>query len=362
MFLGQQEPNIHVVKFRPDGVPDTTFGAGGFVSIECPHCIAKDVVELSDGKFLLAGETNFMVPEQPTDLLLARLNADGSLDTTFGTNGFVFHDLQIEAGRFSDEHLFEIALSPDGGILAAAITGLSTNHINKDANGLLIKFLPNGNLDPSFGFNGFRREPLGTEPTANAASMANISTFANGKIAASFYARVRAANGTDLIEKSILKKYLASGAADDTFSTVNFDSYPVMDIAAAADNGTLTLSGKKLYKYTPGGTLDLSFGASGEVTFPNASFPGFLSLQSSGKIYVTGYKAAQNGRNPGEIYRLWPNGLRDLRFGRSGSVLVRIAPQHTFLGPAFKESDGTLGLTGTVIPNNVHYVRILVAK
>lgn len=362
LMLGQEGDNVHVVKFRPNGTPDPAFGAGGHSDIPCSACLMKDLVELPDGKLLLAGETNFMQPQQPSDLLLARLNASGSLDTTFGTNGFVQHDLPVQSGQFSDEHMREIALLADGSILAAATTDVSTDHINKQCSGLLVKFLADGSLDASFGTGGFSRTVIGDEATSNSSSWANISVFGNGGIAVAFNARIKDTNvPSGFFQRAILRKYHASGQSDVAFGVKTLDADTINDIAAVGE-GTLMLTFNKLTKFDANGQLDATFGTNGTFTFPSQSFPGFLSVQPSGKIYVTGDKVVQNGLNPGQVFRFWPNGMRDLRFGRSGEATINIDHQHLYLGPAFIENNGTLALTGTLAPNNVYYLRLKVQR
>ncbi|MBX7062146.1 MAG: hypothetical protein K1X52_10840 [Pyrinomonadaceae bacterium] len=364
IVIGQSGNNIQVVKIRPDGTPDTAFGSGGFSTIPCSPCLMKDLVELPDAKLLLAGETNFMQPQQPSDLLLARLNANGSLDTTFGTNGFVQHDLPVGSGQFSDEHIGEIALLPNGSIIAAGMTSVSTDHINKQSNGLIIKFLPDGSLDSSFGSGGFVRTIMGDEPTQNAQSFANIATFSNGRIAVAFSAVVRNPNEpTSFIQKAVLTKYLGDGQGDTSFGTRTFDNNIIYDIAATSDDGTMALLQGNLQKFGTDGQLDTAFGTAGVVSFPQNSRPNFISIQPSGKFYVSGFKIVPEGNwNPGEIFRFWANGQRDLRFGRSGATLVNINHQNIYLGPTFIEANGSIALTGTLVPNNVVYIRLKIQK
>ena len=58
----------------------------------------------ADGRIVLVGENNFSV---------GRLNADGSLDTTFGTNGSVFTPLGDSSGTTA------VSILKDGRIIAA---------------------------------------------------------------------------------------------------------------------------------------------------------------------------------------------------------------------------------------------------
>jgi uncharacterized delta-60 repeat protein len=78
-----------IVRFLQNGAVDTTFGSNGYVSATLPtgywFDIRKMIVQ-ADGKFVLLGLANGLTN-------LVRFNADGSLDTAFGTSGFVIEAL-----------------------------------------------------------------------------------------------------------------------------------------------------------------------------------------------------------------------------------------------------------------------------
>ena len=73
--------NFALVRLNEDGSFDTTFGTNGISHITTSeNDVAETISLLDDGKILLAGyrENNFTI---------AKFNADGSIDTTFGVNG-----------------------------------------------------------------------------------------------------------------------------------------------------------------------------------------------------------------------------------------------------------------------------------
>jgi uncharacterized delta-60 repeat protein len=101
-------PQFSVLRFRPDGSPDSTFGTAGRTDVVFApgwghNC--HDAVLYDDGRILLAGE-GF------SRAALARLLPDGSMDATFAPDGKFWSD-QPNTG------LFSVALLPDGKILAA---------------------------------------------------------------------------------------------------------------------------------------------------------------------------------------------------------------------------------------------------
>jgi uncharacterized delta-60 repeat protein len=74
-------PRFGIARYLPDGSLDPTFGEGGKVRTHfTDRSVARDVALTRDGKILVAGSVG-------GDFALARFNRDGSLDTSFGTDG-----------------------------------------------------------------------------------------------------------------------------------------------------------------------------------------------------------------------------------------------------------------------------------
>ncbi|WP_437297855.1 delta-60 repeat domain-containing protein [Sorangium sp. So ce426] len=86
-----------------------------------------------------------------SDFLVVRLDADGLLDTTFGEDGFAL------AGLAGGEAV-DMALMPDGRIVVAGNVGQGAN-----SQPTLVRFLPDGALDPTFGDKGVQALYLGEE-------------------------------------------------------------------------------------------------------------------------------------------------------------------------------------------------------
>jgi hypothetical protein len=77
---------------------------------------ASQVIELSNGNLLVAGSTYGEF--EPLDFLLARLLPDGSLDTSFGTGGFLITDFNT-----SPDECNAVALAGPDLLLTAGSTG-----------------------------------------------------------------------------------------------------------------------------------------------------------------------------------------------------------------------------------------------
>jgi uncharacterized delta-60 repeat protein len=83
--------DIGLARFTSDGTADSRFGTGGRVRINAggDDDEAHELVQQADGKLVLAGATDASGRSQ---MLLARVSADGRLDTSFGSDGFVVLD------------------------------------------------------------------------------------------------------------------------------------------------------------------------------------------------------------------------------------------------------------------------------
>jgi uncharacterized delta-60 repeat protein len=122
---------LGLARFNPDGTPDDTFGSGGVVVTSLPDAPGSVALQ-PDGSILVAGK---QIPVGPGgNLVVVRFNAaDGSLDTSFGTNGV--------AATTGDLFNWDVAmaLEPDGRIVLAG----ESDHFNPSEFGLA-RFLATG--------------------------------------------------------------------------------------------------------------------------------------------------------------------------------------------------------------------------
>ncbi len=89
-----QGTNFGIARFMPDGSLDTDFGSNGKVMLDLDGSsdAARAVHLLSDGKILVAGDGQFFNSGGNGDLVVVRLLADGTLDTSFGDAGIARAD------------------------------------------------------------------------------------------------------------------------------------------------------------------------------------------------------------------------------------------------------------------------------
>jgi uncharacterized delta-60 repeat protein len=109
---------LAIARYNSDGSLDTSFGLGGSVITTYTSSIQAFAVAIeSDGKIVAAGGT---LSPLASDFILARYSSDGSLDASFGTGGFVTTDLFGGNDRATG-----LALQKDGKIVAVGVGGPS---------------------------------------------------------------------------------------------------------------------------------------------------------------------------------------------------------------------------------------------
>jgi len=170
-----------LARYNTDGTLDGTFGAAGqvvtdfgpvFVGSDPTNCalpaadfsgadVAFALALQPDGKLVAAGVST-------GDYALARYNADGSMDTTFGTCGRVITDF---AG--DDATASALVVQPDGKLVAAGRRNLATHPSVS-----LARYAPDGTLDPIFGVGG----RVETEVGGDAEAFALVLQPADGRL------------------------------------------------------------------------------------------------------------------------------------------------------------------------------------
>ena len=270
---------VAVARYRSDGQPDTTFGNGGSVttSFGGNFAAASAVMVQPDGKIVVAGTVDFNpdLPGSGMDFALARYNANGTLDGTFGKGGKVVFDF---FGSFDQANA--AVLQPDGKIIV--VGSASYDSLNQDIGFALARFNTDGSIDLGFG--------------------------SGGKQITDFFGAGAIANGVVLQADG---KFVVAGTASDSATRPN-----ATDIAVA--------------RYNVDGSLDTTFGTGGETAMPfsnSATEQGnALALAADGKIVVTG-AAFKTFATPPDfaLVRYNADGSLDTAFGNGGTITNDIA-------------------------------------
>jgi len=186
-----------VIRLSSDGMIDGSFGPGGYVTTNMGGevSVAASMAIQPDGKIIAAGYT---MTSWICDFAMARYNPDGTLDNSFSSDGMLTTDL----GSVND-HITSIILQPDGKIVAAGGCDDGSSHPDF----ALVRYLPDGTLDNSFGSSGLVITPVTPDNDwANSAMLQH-----DGKIVVAGETN----NGTN--SSSVLVRYLSNGSLDNSF-------------------------------------------------------------------------------------------------------------------------------------------------
>jgi uncharacterized delta-60 repeat protein len=319
----------HIALVASNGALDLTFAANIGTGPDGTGVYGSEVQ--SDGKILIGGDfQNFNgVPRNA----IARLNADGTLDTSFvpGTNPF---------GVSSGAEYFSI--QTDGKILVSG----SFDSVNSRG---VVRLNPDGSLDPGFA-------PVIADVSGYATSIQSDSKI----ILTGIFTQINGADRLGIVRLS------DNGSVDSTFNAGVSRFAQVNGIAIQPDGKTIVaglflyargVARRNIARFNINGTLDTTFdpgtgtGFSGRLSNVIQS----IALQSDGKIVAVGNFGSYDGAPAEGIVRVNSDGSIDPSFDTSA-----LSP---FLEPVFFDvvvlPDGSLVVAGNISPTSGVTRRVL---
>jgi len=329
--------NFALARYNSDGSLDSTFDTDGRVinAIGANDDIANAIALQSNGKTVVAGysDTDASAAEN-RDFAVIRYNTDGSLDSTFSSDGKVTTAIStgydVGAG---------VAIQSNGRIVVAGNTS------NAFA---LVRYNSNGSLDSTFDGDG----RVSTDFGPLSETLWAVALQADGRIVVTG----SISNGTDL--EFIVARYNTNGSLDSTFdgdgkATTNFGE--VGDIArsvAVQTDGKIVVAGNSgldyaVARYNTDGSLDTSFGSGGKVTTDIAASTDTatgVAIQSDGKIVVSGYYYT-GFNNDFALVRYHTDGSLDTTFDGDGIRVFPVAGDDYAYGVAI-QPDGAIVVAG----------------
>ena len=144
-MVGGTFSNFIMARFNADGTLDENFGDSGKVTTPIPGADALGVTEAlavaiqRDGKIVVAGDARTPGPGSRAAIVLVRYDSDGSLDNSFGAGGFVF------GPTFLFGRAFAVAIDGDDRIVVAGDTPKAGNTDFGDF--IVARFNANGSID-----------------------------------------------------------------------------------------------------------------------------------------------------------------------------------------------------------------------
>ncbi|MBW2202753.1 MAG: hypothetical protein JRF52_01310 [Deltaproteobacteria bacterium] len=346
-ILNGTDADVGVLRYNGDGTLDSAFGTDGIVIYDggkgndCGRLVAIQ----TDGKIVLTGYSN---NGENYDILTVRYNSDGTLDTSFGTNGIATYNNgnRNDYGR-------AIAIQSDGEIVVTArstivISGVSTSIA------MILRYKGDGTLDNTFGTNGV----VTYEGGQGNDGFRGVAIQADGKSAVSGYTRT-VTEDFDVLTA----RYNSNGALDNTFGTsgvITYDGGHGNDGArgvAIQSDGKIVVSGGDnngtdldvlVLRYNSDGTPDNAFGTNGVVSYDSGKGNDNgrrLAIQGGNKIVVTGN--TPNGTDEDVlILRYNVDGSADGAFGSNGVVTLNIVTGKDFGEGVAIQADAKIVIAG----------------
>ncbi len=331
---------------------DPTFGTGGKVRSDLGGGYSETVRTsrlLPDGKILVAGSLIVYAPfpnPNNTWAFVARYNNDGSLDTNFGNGGKTIVDMG-QPGAF----FYDVALQPDGKIVAVGAFGFHSSGNNSDY--LIVRFNSNGTMDNGFDTDGIITRGFGSNPDG----AYGVVVLPDGKIVVAG----TSFSGPDSV--TAILRFNGDSTIDNSFG-VNGDGLSVIynggtrRMLLLPDGKLITLpfdssapAFGRASRLNSNGTLDFSFG-SGGVLYPsfNQTYPNpatGIALHPDGKLIVAG--STNNGASADfKLTRYTVDGFLDPTFGVNGGVTTPFTAASADLGNSVVvHPDGRIVLAGT---------------
>lgn len=262
---------ISIVRLTTGGVLDNTFDGDGISFRQLlggSPDFGYGVAVQSDNKVVVVGST---ADGTSGNIVLARYNVNGTLDTSFDTDGLV---ITGAAATTYNESGRGVLIQPDGKIVVGG-DEIGQGSPAPPHKLMALRYLTSGALDTSFDTDGIALAPLGTNGGAG-------------------YAVARDASGNILVAGSItdvstewdfaVARWSAAGVLDTGFGTngvarINVSSSAVDEAYAMAiqPDGKIVLAGYAyvgskqyfaLVRLTTAGVLDPTFGTGGKVITP----------------------------------------------------------------------------------------------
>jgi uncharacterized delta-60 repeat protein len=297
-----------LLRYQSNGTPDSSFGIYGKVitdvhTLTYPnHECYKSIVLQADGKIVAGG---YVQSYGSFNSVIARYLPDGTLDGDFGDGGLKVFD----AGTA----IYALNLLPDGKVIAA---GYATTFSDKKTFSI-IRMLPDGQLDPSFGVMGRVKFNI---PEFTDEIATDIVVWESGNFAVAGAASQVGFGGE--IGQLVFTHFLPSGEMDTLLGTQIFDYEGTsFKTALRPDNKILVTGGRdfQVVRLLNDGTIDETFGNNGRTSFAQyGARAKDLILQPDGKIVTAGHTGSFSDY---ALVRYWPDGTLDTGFGNEGIAI-----------------------------------------
>ena len=348
--------------YAAPGELDPAFGSGGIARISIPRVSFSTrinaTVLLADGKTLIAGDARTPDNDLPRPVV-GRLNADGSVDATFGSNGWVVIDVSAPSYGLGATAT-AVAPSATGGIFVA--------FGRENFNPSVARVRADGTIDATFG----QGPPSGFLQLWNVSGdITGIAETSDGGVVVASSDRVFRFDSRGWVYPNFGQngsaQISAPGVGIRALRVRGDGSLLVAGWVSAVSPFDLDSRNMMVAKLTPTGAFDVSFGVGGKVVadllFFSRDEAAVLHEDAQGRLLVGGMGA---GRGRAVLVRMDPvSGARDMSFGLAGiarSPLIDAEPVAQFAAIQ-AASNGDLLVAGyTIGPTSPSGTRSLLGR
>ena len=328
---------ISVVRMNPDGTLDSTFNGTGMATISVGTQAFGEAVALQpDGKILVGGRA---FVKGGTEDVVARLNANGSLDTTFGNTG----RMGVAGGVWASNPTSDSGYVRDLAVLTDSSNHLTAIMVGGEHSGTFeaIKLTPAGQMDTTFGVGGDAVVSVG-----GVQHVAGMAVTPSGGVVmvgeAGQFGEIVALTPAGQLDTT----FNGTGYRVDSFSDqpnipfTHFDAVTVQPTAGGRYrlivSGATYLAGTPhggsglVVAYTSSGQLDSTFATGGLFITPDATEFTRVQLEADDSIALAGwaYYTDPNGNvwQQVAVGHLSADGAADTTFGTAGTGISLLTP------------------------------------
>ena len=277
VIAGSRNGELVAARLLPDGSLDRHYGSEGRVVVPLPgqHSFVRQALLDSDGNLVVAGDAVVPGSDSIGDMLVMRLLPNGAVDPSFGFQGSAIIDSGVGEDRAET-----FAVDDAGRILVAGTFGRQGSDVWPIG---VVRLLPNGTLDPSFGIGG--RQPLDTGRVSDHQHPNGIAQLPDGRVVVAGEYLPSYGSG----EEYVISKFVAvlgdNGTKDPTFDgedgVVFFQQgYQVGGSALVTPDGKVvlhsTFSAIKLHTSVDAAAVSLSLTPS-----QSPAMPGVLTVTAT---------------------------------------------------------------------------------
>ena len=322
---GIDDNDLLVARYNADGSLDTGFGVGGVVTTDVNNArddVARDIIQQADGKLVVVGMSTFA----NNDIIAVRYNSNGSLDTTFDTDGKV--NINVLAG---DDDGASVIQQTDGKLVigGSAIAGIDTDLA-------LVRLTSTGALDTSFDTDGKVTKGVGTL-VSNPSSAVTISVANPGVI--TWTSHGLAAN-TPLT-------FTTTGTLPTGLSTGT--TYYVKTVLTGNTFSVSTTPGGAAVATTTAGSGTHTATATVNTTCNDRGYS--VLQQTDGKLVIAG-DVSNDTYTDFVAVRFSNTGAIDTAFGTSGVARTAIGTRNETAYSIVQQTDGKLVAAGFAYTTN----------